>query len=304
MDRIDIQILKVLDRDCRVSYESLARSVGISANAVKNRVDRMTETGIISSYMVGLSSAMLGAEHFWALVRTDGNEDPDELIDRIGAIGTIAHVSRVVSAVGGMYHAVGEYIGNDMLLSASTSLRSLSNVVNVELHLFDFLDGGGRLELGKPHLRVLRCLLQNARIAISDISEQTGFTARRVNRLLEELQESRAIVLAVRWNLAEGATEFLVRIEYDSRIVSAGELSNALSMKYPQEMWYSFPSLAEPVTILTFIVDNLKQAESIAKEIRRMNGVRSATPMTVFSSKKFPWLIERRLAQALDEAGV
>lgn len=304
MDRIDIQILKLLDRNCRLSFESMARSVGVSANAVKNRVDRMKEAGIISSYMVGFSSTMVGAEHFWALVRTDGNEDPDELLDRFGAIGTIAHVSRIVSAVGGMYHVIGEYIGNDMLLSASTSLRSLPNVVTVELHLFEFLDGGGRLEMKKAHLRILRCLHQDARMTISEISEQTGFTARRVNRLLEELLDSRAILLSVRWNLAEGATEFLVRVECDSRIISEAELSRILFLKYPQELWYSFPSLAEPITILTFVVDNLKEAEAIANEIRRMNGVRTATPMTVFSSKKFPWLIERRLAQTLDEAGV
>ena len=50
MDRLDKGILMVLDVDCRVSYEYLARKFGVSSNAIKRRVAKMVESGVIEQY--------------------------------------------------------------------------------------------------------------------------------------------------------------------------------------------------------------------------------------------------------------
>lgn len=52
MDDLDRRILNILRRDSRTPYTAIADQVGTSEGTVRNRVDRMTEEGIIERFTV------------------------------------------------------------------------------------------------------------------------------------------------------------------------------------------------------------------------------------------------------------
>jgi len=52
MDELDRQILDVLRRDARTPYTEIAEQVGTSEGTVRNRVERMTEDGVIDRFTV------------------------------------------------------------------------------------------------------------------------------------------------------------------------------------------------------------------------------------------------------------
>ncbi|AUX10259.1 Lrp/AsnC family transcriptional regulator [Halalkaliarchaeum desulfuricum] len=52
MDDLDRRILNILRRDARTPYTEIAESVGTSEGTVRNRVERMTEEGIIERFTV------------------------------------------------------------------------------------------------------------------------------------------------------------------------------------------------------------------------------------------------------------
>ncbi|GAB7090763.1 Lrp/AsnC family transcriptional regulator [Halorubrum luteum] len=52
MDELDRRILSILRRDARTPYTEIANRVGTSEGTVRNRVDRMTEEGIIERFTV------------------------------------------------------------------------------------------------------------------------------------------------------------------------------------------------------------------------------------------------------------
>jgi DNA-binding Lrp family transcriptional regulator len=52
MDSLDQEILNVLRRDARTPYTEIAEQVGTSEGTVRNRVERMTEEGIIERFTV------------------------------------------------------------------------------------------------------------------------------------------------------------------------------------------------------------------------------------------------------------
>ncbi|WP_058366022.1 Lrp/AsnC family transcriptional regulator [Haloparvum sedimenti] len=52
MDDLDRQILSILRRDARTPYTEIAERVGTSEGTVRNRVDRMTEEGVIERFTV------------------------------------------------------------------------------------------------------------------------------------------------------------------------------------------------------------------------------------------------------------
>lgn len=60
LDRIDLSILDALARDARVSFARIGAQVNLSAPAVKRRVDRLRERGVIDGFTVRLDPAALG----------------------------------------------------------------------------------------------------------------------------------------------------------------------------------------------------------------------------------------------------
>jgi DNA-binding Lrp family transcriptional regulator len=61
MDDLDREILNVLRRDSRTPYTEIAERVGTSEGTVRNRVERMTEEGIIERFTVTTRTGNLRA---------------------------------------------------------------------------------------------------------------------------------------------------------------------------------------------------------------------------------------------------
>ena len=60
LDKTDIKILKLLANDSRISYAEIAREVHLSRMAVRERVMKMLEEGIIERFTVQLNSKKVG----------------------------------------------------------------------------------------------------------------------------------------------------------------------------------------------------------------------------------------------------
>ena len=60
LDRLDREILGLIRGDARASFVSLGARVGLSANAVADRVRRLERDGVITGYRAELHPAALG----------------------------------------------------------------------------------------------------------------------------------------------------------------------------------------------------------------------------------------------------
>ena len=60
LDAADMKILRLLEKDARISTAELARSVGLSAPSVAERIKRLQESGVIKAYSVRINPAALG----------------------------------------------------------------------------------------------------------------------------------------------------------------------------------------------------------------------------------------------------
>jgi DNA-binding Lrp family transcriptional regulator len=304
LDLTDKRILLELDKDCRASYENLARILGISANAVKKRVDKLISSGVIEEFSVILRQAMTGAEYLIAEVQTDGNEDEEEFANSMGGNEMVNQVGLIADPTGRSYLVHAEYIGTQGLMKLGRFLRALENVTQVELHTL-LIGPGRRIELTKLHLRVLRQLLDNARMQIGEIAERSGLTARRVRRVLQELQSSEAFWFATRWNLSLGeSTQFYVRIERDTQLMDHNEVDHWLREQFHLEYWYSYVSAIEPVTFAKFVTEHFREAEPISRAIKAAPFAVSIDTMICYPVRKYPRLGRIKLEQMLAEAGL
>jgi DNA-binding Lrp family transcriptional regulator len=60
LDEVDQQIVAWLSRDGRASYRTIGDAVGLSAPAVKHRVDRLLDDGVIEGFTAVLDPRALG----------------------------------------------------------------------------------------------------------------------------------------------------------------------------------------------------------------------------------------------------
>ncbi|WP_166418937.1 Lrp/AsnC family transcriptional regulator [Cochlodiniinecator piscidefendens] len=62
MDDKDLEILKLLQKNARMTADAMSAQVGLSSPAVQKRVKRLRETGVIENEIAVLSPSKLGRE--------------------------------------------------------------------------------------------------------------------------------------------------------------------------------------------------------------------------------------------------
>ena len=77
LDPVNRRILEILTEDARISTSELARRVGMSAPAVRDRVSRLEQIGVIRGYRVDIDPAALGLPvTAWVRVRPGPGQLP------------------------------------------------------------------------------------------------------------------------------------------------------------------------------------------------------------------------------------
>ena len=86
MDAKDFRLLVALDEDARQSFQALGRKVSLSAPAVRDRIRRLEERGIVQGYWVSIVPAIFGRRDL--LMSFDGEtKTKTSLRDRSHLIG-------------------------------------------------------------------------------------------------------------------------------------------------------------------------------------------------------------------------
>jgi DNA-binding Lrp family transcriptional regulator len=60
LDSIDIQIIRALEEDSRVSLRKLAQRVGVNPNILRNHVEALEKEGVILGYVPVIDAAKMG----------------------------------------------------------------------------------------------------------------------------------------------------------------------------------------------------------------------------------------------------
>ena len=301
---MDRRILLALDENCRLSYQSLAEMLGVTANAVKKRMDRLIETGVIEEFSIVFKPTMMGSDYLVALISTDGSEDEEKFINDLGAHLMIVQVGQLVTSSGRLYFLHCEYMGTEGLKEIASFLRTLDGVTDIELHT-TLTQSGEKFEVKNLHLRVLKHLLEDARMQVSEISEKTGLTSRRVSRAIREMQDSNAFWFAVRWNLSLGQnTEFYLRVEYDEQAAQMEEIDEWFRERFPNAYWFSFYSAMEPVLFAKFVTDHFRDAEEISRVTKNTPFTKKVDVLLSYPVKKFPRLGRIKIEEMIRDAGL
>jgi DNA-binding Lrp family transcriptional regulator len=107
MDDLDRQLVGCLLEDGRASYAAIGDRIGLSAPAVKRRMDRLVGDGVISGFTVVLDPDLVGwSTEAYVEVHCQGTISPDELREAFGRVPEIHSAATVSGAADAILHIV------------------------------------------------------------------------------------------------------------------------------------------------------------------------------------------------------
>jgi DNA-binding Lrp family transcriptional regulator len=137
LDRLEEEIIALLVDDARRSFADLGAGVGLSASAVKRRVDRLRAGGAISGFTVRLDPAALGWSVEGYVELYCANSTPPatiraaverfpEIVDASTISGEANAILHILAADMGHFERVLEQVGAQPFVARTKSVLVLS----------------------------------------------------------------------------------------------------------------------------------------------------------------------------------
>lgn len=186
LDDMDIEILRILIRDCRTSYRSIGLSIDMSTNAIKTRVKRLISEGIIQRFVTFIDHTIFGYSKVCYLIFRDIKE-VQQTLNRIKQLG---QVILEVNCIGGV-----SVLGVAIRKNQEENIQSLSETLKPALiqnrvvgHSYPI-----KLKLRETDFKIIKCLISDARMEVSEIAKKVSASSKTVSARLNKMQESRIL---------------------------------------------------------------------------------------------------------------
>ena len=109
MDEIDARIIGALVKDARASYAVIGQEAGLSAPAVKRRVDRLRAAGAIKGFSARVDPAAMGwTTEAYVELFCGGRTSPDEIAAAVRRYPEVADACTVTGEADALIHIRAE----------------------------------------------------------------------------------------------------------------------------------------------------------------------------------------------------
>jgi len=132
LDGKDLEIIAALQTNGRASYADLAKGIDLSQAAIRLRVNRLLDSGIIE--IVAITDPLRIGFIVQAMIGITARGDIETLSEKIGELDSVTYV--VLTA--GRFDLLVEVLctDNDHLLEVLSDLRALDGVSALEAHTY------------------------------------------------------------------------------------------------------------------------------------------------------------------------
>ncbi len=185
--------MKILSRlldNCRESDRSMGMNIGITGAAVKARIQRMQNAGIIQRFIVKVEPPLLGLDVLY-LVAT--GEDTEEIARQAGLVGK---PYLLVPCVGGITVCGIVINSNESIPKSIRLIKEIMKETRI-LSIFEAESEGPDTSLTKTDLRILDSLIAEPRRRSDSIAEDTGFSTKTIARCRDKLNANPGVQFTV-----------------------------------------------------------------------------------------------------------
>src|ERR671932_943059 len=176
MDNIDIQILVLLSKDSRTTYTNIASVVGVSTNAVKERIHKMISNSIIQKFVVIINPVTFGYEKECILIirHIDKTIKEKDIINRINLLGDVFVYAKHLNGSSTFVLELPD--------GAQDKIGTITDLLKPELENIIFVSYRPlTMGITSSDLEIMKyLLLSNPRMLVEDIAKETSLSAKTV----------------------------------------------------------------------------------------------------------------------------
>ncbi len=133
LDAVSKTIVELLQEDGRRSYSDIGRTVGMSEAAVRQRVQRLTESGVMQ--IVAVTEPMQLGFHRQAMIGVRVSGDARRVAEAIAAIEAVDYVVITVGSFDVLAEVVCED-DDDLLALINDVIRPIDGVLSTETFIY------------------------------------------------------------------------------------------------------------------------------------------------------------------------
>ena len=275
VDKIDLHILSLLYVNCRTPYRTIASTVGISANAVKTRVQKMIAKGIIKKFIVTVNPAIFGLEKQCFLVVRNS----DKIITK-----EKDYVFNQLNLLGDVFGYANQLGGDRMFLllvrpEAEDKIELITNLLKPATIDYRFaVINPPSLNVSFSDLKIIKYLLSNARMEIADIAKEASVSPRTTTRRIEKMGQHHIIDFSIIRDMSStnltGYIEFVLMIAVNKS--AYGEVIERMYREM-QQYFMNIPLRisGSEVIIALFFCSNIPTVDSIVTRVKSYGGVQA-----------------------------
>ena len=273
LDKIDLNILSTLARDCRTSYNSIGSQIGLTSKSVKARVKKMVRSRVIEKFVVSVNPAAFGYRTAIVLIRTSNGITKDDVIQRVKQFGDLAYHVHHMGRTSVAALIIKKPLDDNIIQSLNDCLKP-ATVISIAVNELSV-----STSLSETDLRIIKCLLLGARTEISDIAKEVRISEKTTTRRLNRMKEGRLLDFSIQCNPAAmiGRIQFAIPIT-----VAKSHYRSVLERMYAEfqaNILYS-PIFVffDPADRLTFVLfgENVFTVDSVLAKVNSFEGVKSA----------------------------
>jgi DNA-binding Lrp family transcriptional regulator len=293
IDGTDIEIMKLLTKDCRLSYREIALTLGITTNTVKRRIKNLVSMRIIEDFLVRVNLGALGYGNISNLtIKHIGNKEKIK-----GYLQNLGYVFLEGDCVGGISRfVVASKEGID------NALEFLPEKVR-HLQLIDIFIGGWESDFvfTTNDLRILKCLIQKPRMKVKDIAQAIHVSQKTVKRRIDAMLYNRVIDFTIIVNPREMKGYINVGIFIHVEKKYHEEVTKEIYKEIKDLLVFGSPYENIDTMGLNLYVENMWEIERIQTKAESMKGVKNVSTVLPlrrrYSHELLLKEIDRRIAK-------
>ena len=269
IDSTDIEIMKLLTKDCRLSYREIALTLGIATNTVKRRIKNLISRRIIEGFLVRVNLGAFGYSNICNLtIKHLGNKEKIR-----GYLQNLGYVFLEGDCIGGISRFVvasKERVDN--------ALEFLSEKVR-HLQLIDIFIGEWKSDFvfTTNDLRILKCLIQKPRMKVKDIAQAIHVSQKTVKRRIDAMLFNRVVDFTIFVNPREMRGYVNVGIFIHVEKKYSEEVTKEIYKQIKDLLVFGSPYESLDTMGLNLYVENMWEIESIQNEAESMKGVKNVS---------------------------
>ncbi len=210
VDEKDFEILKILDKNCRISYSKIAEELKLPLRNISNRIDRLIKENVIERFTVQFNYNSLGFRHYIGSV---GPLEGKKSIDLFRDLQLISEIYR-------MWEQIDGTLTISFFCKDAKHLEEvINNILNTGAELHGYTETRVHFPLDIPYSmkdwHIIFYLLNNSRASKKEIAQALNISEKTVNRRITRMINMKLVsfIPEINFEAISGAIPAVISLE-------------------------------------------------------------------------------------------